>query len=54
MKTRAGVLVLMIAAAIPPVGLASEQTDRGKYLVEEVAKLPGLPYAARRGWPTRP
>jgi Cytochrome c len=38
MKTIAGILTLAVAAAIPPAGRASEQTDRGKYLVEEVGK----------------
>jgi len=38
MKTIAGILTLVAAAAIPPAGRASEQTDRGKYLVEEVGK----------------
>jgi len=38
MKTIAGILTLVIAAALPPAARASEQTDRGKYLVEEVGK----------------
>ena len=37
MKTIASILTLVIAA-IPPAGRASEQTERGKYLVEEVGK----------------
>jgi mono/diheme cytochrome c family protein len=38
MKTMAGILTLVFAAAIPPAAHASEQTERGKYLVEEVGK----------------
>lgn len=38
MKTIAGILTLAVAAAIPPAGRASGQTERGKYLVEEVGK----------------
>ena len=38
MKTIAGILTLVVAVAIPPAGRASEQTELGKYLVEEVGK----------------
>ena len=43
MKTIAGILALVITAALPPAVRASEQTDRGKYLVEEVGKCQVCP-----------
>jgi mono/diheme cytochrome c family protein len=38
MKTIAGILTLVVAVAIPPASRASEHTELGKYLVEEVGK----------------
>jgi mono/diheme cytochrome c family protein len=38
MKTIGYILTLVFAVAVIPVGWATEQTERGKYLVEEVGK----------------